>query len=280
MSMNLELLRTFLEVERFCSFSRAAAELNLTQAAVSTRIRQLEEILGTPLFDRSRRAIQVTPAGHRLIRRADLVLANWRHARQDVAQGDAGPQLSVAGSYRLWAVLMQDWILRLRRWQPDIALISELNAPDVLTRRLLDGILDFAVMLEPPQLEILQIQPVADVELALVSTRSAASLEDALGATYVYVDWGLAHAVEHRRLFSDAPEPMVRVAEASMAMQLILNFGGAAYLPLTLVSDELKSGHLHRVDDAPLIQRTAYAVFPVRTERADFIGECLALFSE
>lgn len=277
--MNLELLRTFLEVERFCSFSRAAAELNLTQAAVSTRIRQLEQILGVSLFDRSRREIQVTPAGHRLIRRADLVLANWRHARQDVARGDAGPQLAVAGSHRLWAVLMQHWIRRLRQWQPEIALIAEVHAPDILTRRLLDGILDFAVMLEPPQLDILQIQPVTDVELALVATSPAASLEQALGAAYVYVDWGLAHAVEHRRLFPDAPEPKIRVAEAQMAVQMILNSGGAAYLPLTLVHDEINSGRLHRVDGAPLIKRSAYAVFPVRTARADFIGECLALFS-
>ena len=37
-----------------------------------------------------------------------------------------------------------------------------------------------------------------------------------------------------------------------MAVQMILNSGGAAYLPLTLVHDEINSGRLHRVDGAPL----------------------------
>jgi DNA-binding transcriptional LysR family regulator len=276
--MNIELLRTFLEVERFRHFGHAAAELNLTQAAVSARIRQLEEILGIALFDRSRREVSVTPAGHRLIRQADMILANWRHARQDVAHGDAGQQLTVACSHRLWNVLMQDWLQRVRSRLPNLALIAETHAPDVLTRRLLDGILDFAVMLEPPQLEILQIQPVADVELVLVSTQPEASLAVALGPAYVYVDWGLAHAVEHRRLFPDAPEARVRVAEARMTMQTILSLGGSAYLPLTLVREEITTGRLHRVDGAPLIHRTAYAVFPVRTARAEFISDCLALF--
>jgi len=276
--MNLELLRTFLEVERFRHFGHAATELNLTQAAVSARIRQLEEILGTTLFDRSRRDIQVTPAGYRLIRLADLVLATWRKARQDVAQGDAGQQLTVAGSLRLWDVLLQDWLHRLRNRQPDLAVIAECHAPDVLTRRVLDGILDFAVMLEPPQLEILQIQAIADVELALVSTEPAAILAASLGDDYVYVDWGLAHAVEHRRLFPDAPEAKVRVAQARIALRMILALGGSAYLPLTFVQEEIRTGRLHRVDGAPLIRRTAYAVFPVRTARAEIIADCLALF--
>ena len=61
--MNLELLKTFLEVERCRHFGRAAEELHLTQAAVSARIRQLEETLGVRLFERKRRDIQLTPPG-------------------------------------------------------------------------------------------------------------------------------------------------------------------------------------------------------------------------
>ena len=87
--MDLELLRTFLEVNRTRHFGEAAEALHLTQAAVSARIKQLESLLGVRLFDRLRRDICLTPEGHRLVRYADLLIAEWRKARQDVAVGRA-----------------------------------------------------------------------------------------------------------------------------------------------------------------------------------------------
>ena len=62
--MDFELLRTFLEVARLRHFGQAAEALNLTQAAVSARIKLLETNLGVRLFDRIRRDIQLTPEGH------------------------------------------------------------------------------------------------------------------------------------------------------------------------------------------------------------------------
>ncbi|MEO0904937.1 MAG: LysR family transcriptional regulator [Pseudomonadota bacterium] len=52
-NLKLEHLRTFLAVARFKSVSRAAEALHLTQPAVTTRIKALEDSLGTALFDRS-----------------------------------------------------------------------------------------------------------------------------------------------------------------------------------------------------------------------------------
>ena len=63
--MDIDLLRTFLEVERLRHFRKAADELFITQAAVSSRIKLLEEILGVQLFTRQKRQIDLTPQGHR-----------------------------------------------------------------------------------------------------------------------------------------------------------------------------------------------------------------------
>ena len=82
--MDLELLRTFLEVSRLRHFGQAGEALHLTQAAISARIRQLESLLGVRLFDRVRRDLRLTPEGHRLVRHADLLIAEWRKARQEV----------------------------------------------------------------------------------------------------------------------------------------------------------------------------------------------------
>ena len=80
-------MRTFLEVSRTCHFGRAADALHLTQAAVSARIKLLEGSLGVALFERTKREVRITPEGNRLKRHAELLLAEWRKARQDVTAG-------------------------------------------------------------------------------------------------------------------------------------------------------------------------------------------------
>ena len=63
--MDLELLRTFLELHRTRHFGRSAEALSVTQAAVSSRLKSLEDRLGVRLFDRSTREMRLTPEGSR-----------------------------------------------------------------------------------------------------------------------------------------------------------------------------------------------------------------------
>ena len=104
--MDLELLRTFLELNRTRHFGRVAEALHLTQAAVSSRLKSLEAQLGVTLFKRSRREMRPTPEGARLIPHAERQIAAWRAARQDVSIARATDQLVVGGSLRLWDVLL------------------------------------------------------------------------------------------------------------------------------------------------------------------------------
>jgi len=60
-------LKTFEAVARLGGMNRAAAELNTVQSNVTTRIRALEEELGTPLFQRHSRGVVLTDAGRRLL---------------------------------------------------------------------------------------------------------------------------------------------------------------------------------------------------------------------
>lgn len=276
--MDLELLRTFLEVNRHRNFGRAGEVLNLTQAAISARIRLLESHLGVKLFVRQYHDLQLTPEGTRLIRHADMLLSGWRKARQEVALGGAKHQLTLGGSLRLWDVALQEWFHAVRRTMPDLAIIAELHTADVLTRRLLDGHLDVAFMLEPAQLELLQVREVAEIELVMVSSRADETQETALAGDYIMVDWGLAHALEHRRLYPDAPEPAIRVAQAKMALEHILALGGAAYLPGRMVLQALNDEQLFLVAGAHRILRSAHAVFPVRSGKLELIESVLELF--
>ena len=276
--MDIELLRTFLEVSRTRHFGRAAESMFLTQAAISARIKMLEEMLGVKLFIRDRRDIKLTPEGNRLISRADRLISEWRKVRQEISAGGARRQLSVGGSLRLWDVILQQWLVQVRSVLPGLAIIAESHMPDLLTRKLLDGVLDLAFMLEPPQLELLQIRDIGGLSLRLVSSVAQTDLESALGDDYLMVDWGLTHALQHRRLFPDAPEPQTRLASGNLTLHYLLELGGAAYLPDSMLQPHIDEGRLYWVDDAPQIDHRIHAVYPVRSGRLELIDEVLVHF--
>ena len=275
--MDLELLRTFLELNRTRHFGRASKALFVTQAAVSSRLKSLENQLGVTLFDRSTREMRLTPEGGRLIRHSEKLIAAWRAARQDVSLAEASQQLVIGGSLRLWDVLLQRWLHDLRRNYPNLAIIAEAQTPDFLTRKLIDGTLDVAILLEPAQLDIMQIREIATVEFILVSSDSGLSVEQALEDNYVFVDWGLSFGLDHRRTFPDAPEAITRVTHAKMALEYISLIGGSAYLPKRMIDKDIELGLLHEVADAPAFTRQAYATFPVRSTRIELIEETLQL---
>ena len=275
--MDLELLRTFLELNRTRHFGRTAEALFVTQAAVSSRLKSLEYQLGVILFDRSTREMRLTPEGGRLVRHSEKLIAAWRAARQDVSLAEASQQLVIGGSTRLWDVLLQRWLHDLRRRLPSLAIIAEAQSPDILTRKLIDGTLDVAILLEPAQLDIMQIREVATVEFILVSSHQGSTLERALEGNYVFVDWGLSFGLDHRRNFPDAPEAITRVSHAKMALDYISLIGGSAYLPRRMVNKDIELGLLHEVDGAPTFTRQAYATFPVRSARLDLIEKSLGL---
>ena len=275
--MDLELLRTFLELNRTRHFGRTSEALFVTQAAISSRLKSLEQQLGVTLFERSRREMRLTPEGARLVRHSEKLIAGWRVARQDVSLADASEQLVIGGSLRLWDVLLQRWLHDLRRSYADLAIIAETQSPDFLTRKLIDGTLDVAIMLEPAQLDIMQIHEIATIEFMLVSSTQGLHVDTALEQDYLFVDWGLSFALDHRRTFPDAPESMTRVSHAKMALEYINSIGGSAYLPRRMVERDVELGLLHEVAEAPVFTKQAYATYPVRSPRLELIKKSLLL---
>ena len=68
------------------SVTRAAERLNVTQSAISHKLREIEDRLGTPLFLRVNRRLALAPAGERLLASARRVLADIRAAEEDIAR--------------------------------------------------------------------------------------------------------------------------------------------------------------------------------------------------
>jgi LysR family glycine cleavage system transcriptional activator len=89
-SMPLAALRVFEAAARLRSFTRAADELGVTQAAVSWQVKALEARLGQPLFIRLPREVAPTPAGERLARAASEALSILRSAISDLVETEEG----------------------------------------------------------------------------------------------------------------------------------------------------------------------------------------------
>lgn len=83
--MDISIARTFLEVVKTGSFVNAAANLNISQTAVSARIRVLEEQLDRPMFVRNKAGARLTPAGEQFFRFATSLVQVWEAARTTVA---------------------------------------------------------------------------------------------------------------------------------------------------------------------------------------------------
>ncbi len=173
---------------------------------------------------------------------------------------------------------MQEWLHDVYTKYSNLALIVESHTPETLVRRLLDGQLDVGFILEPPQLDMLEIVEVALLRLVMVTNKPDVSLQQALSERFIMVDWGLAHAVQQRRLYPDAQEPYLRIAQASIAMDFIKKFGGAAYLSTRMVRDAVIQGELFPVKGAKPIERMVHAIYPVRSERLELIEKVIDQF--
>jgi DNA-binding transcriptional LysR family regulator len=121
--MNIEHIKTFLEIAATGNFNRAAEHLNVTQSTASARIRALEDRLDRTLFVRGRNGASMTAAGHRFHRYALSAVRAWEQARQETALPEGyRAYLGLGSQVSLWERLILKWIPWMRREAPDVAL--------------------------------------------------------------------------------------------------------------------------------------------------------------
>ena len=129
--LSLDLLRGFCVAARHLSFTRAARELFVTQSAISREIKTLEEQLGTPLFHRVNRALQLTQAGQELYSAVDEALALIDAASMRVA--GAWRALSVTTTVALASTWLVPRLPRFAQLHPeiDMRLVASNDAIDL-----------------------------------------------------------------------------------------------------------------------------------------------------
>lgn len=159
MRMTLAQLEAFVWVARLGKVSEAADQLNLSQPTVSLRLKDLEQALGTKVFQKDGRRLKMTADGHALLGHANLVLAELDKIRTPVAPDavrglfrlGVSETFAFTGLPSLMQSLSQDY--RALRIEVSVGPSSELI--DALGERRLD----LAVVVNPPQDARLRIVP-------------------------------------------------------------------------------------------------------------------------
>lgn len=116
----LNALRTFEAAARKLSFTDAAQELHVTQAAVSHQIRSLEDWFDFPLFIRSGRRLTLTDKGEQLLPAVSGALSQLRTAVDQLTDPDRDTRLTVSTMYSFAANWLVPRLRRFRQEQPDI----------------------------------------------------------------------------------------------------------------------------------------------------------------
>lgn len=265
--MDIDLLRTFLQITEAGHFIRAAERLNVTQSTVSARVRELELRLGRTLFLRGRSGAVLTPAGRHFLPHAASMVRIWNQARHEVGlPQDYETVLAAGGQFTLWDGVLQRWLAWMRRAAPRVALRAEVGRPDELSRMLSDGTLDLAVLYAPQPRPGLRIEPLLDERLVLVASRAVEPWPG--GSDYIFVDWGPDFHADHAAAFPEIETPALTVGLGAIALAHIVAAGGSGYFPIRIVTEPLQAGVLTQVPGAPEFARRAFVVWQERDDLA------------
>jgi DNA-binding transcriptional LysR family regulator len=129
------------------SILKASRRLSLTQPTVTKALKDVESTLGVKLFERSNRGLEPTDYGEIFARHAKIVLAQLRHAAEELESRRAGysGKVTVGTLLAASASVLPDAIALLKRERPEVAISVVVGTYDVLMPSLLVGDLDMVL---------------------------------------------------------------------------------------------------------------------------------------
>lgn len=159
-------LRQFVAVAETLSFRQAAERLHISQPPLSRAIRELEDRLGTPLFERDTQGVALTPAGQRLLPLARRILRLLGEAEAAVLARESPARLRLG----LTSAIEPQWFQKIAAAMEAQGLVLEVTADESprLVRRLRRGKLDAAFIALPTHapgvdIHVLDEQPLVAV---------------------------------------------------------------------------------------------------------------------
>ncbi|WP_233446742.1 LysR family transcriptional regulator [Paraburkholderia terrae] len=163
-------LQTFAAVAEAGSLTHGAARVNLSLAAVSARIRQMEEAVGVPLLERRPHGIRVTEAGQTFLRHARVTLGALQRMTDDLAQLSQGMRgtIRILSNTNALVETLPGPLSRFLCDNPNINIEIEQRPSDEIIAAIAEGVADIGIIASPPEGVALTTFPFATDRLCAV----------------------------------------------------------------------------------------------------------------
>lgn len=269
--LNYNHLRYFQAVAHEGNLTRAAARLNVSQSAVSTQIRHLEQRLGQSLFTRQGRALHLTEAGRIALDHADSIFATGRELVATLQDGRGQRQALRVGSLATLSRNFQLAFLRPLLGRTDVEVILRSGSAAELFNALAALHLDLVLTNQPPPADALTpfvVQRLDEQKLSLIGVPELCPAGVTLAERLEEAALVLPSDASGLRMGFDAlldrlgvtPNIAAEVDDMAMMRLLAREGVGLAVLPPIVVRDELASGALVEAEQLSELTEAFYGV--------------------
>lgn len=170
--MEIRQLRAFLAIAEAKTFTAGARRVNVTQAAISMQIRQLEDEVGLPLFTRTPRRVIMTEAGEYLLERARRIMREHDSALAEIAEvaGAEHGRLRIGSASAMFATKQLPGILqKLKEKFPNAEISVTSGTSQTLVEKIMHGEVDIAFVSLPVENSHVTIDPLFSDEIVAIA---------------------------------------------------------------------------------------------------------------
>ncbi len=260
MRFDLTDLRLFLHVVEAGSITRGAERMHLAIAAASTRIRDMEAVLGAPLLERGRQGVSPTPAGRTLVTHARLMLQQAERMRADLAeyaQGLRGHIRLLSNTNALTEFLPEPLSAFLAS-HPQVNIDLEERLSDEIVAAIADGMADVGIVAATVGMAGLETLPFRDDRFVLVvapghrlAAAGQVAFADLLDDDFV----GLDRSSALQRFLSEKAERIgrrlklrVQLRSFDAVCRLVACGVGIGIVPATTAARNAQTTPVHRIE--------------------------------
>jgi DNA-binding transcriptional LysR family regulator len=255
--MEIRQLRAFLAIAEAKTFTAGARRVNVTQAAISMQIRQLEEEVGLPLFTRTPRRVIMTEAGEYLLERARRIMREHDSALAEIAEvaGAEHGRLRIGSASAMFATRQLPMILQKLKAKFQSAEISVTSGTSqTLVEKIMHGEVDIAFVSLPVESTNVTIDPLfSDEIVAIAHPRHPLAKDKFISAATLageHLILGEKGGNTRRMIdeFFDAanvrPNIMMELSRQEAVNQMVENNMGVGIAGAKTVADEIREGRL------------------------------------
>lgn len=271
--INLDQLQAFLYIVRLGGVGKAAAGLNLTQPAISARLRNLEQTIGEPVFERGDGQMRLTKRGELLLSYAEQFEHLSGLLERDVIEpGELVGYLRLGVSETIAQCWLSDLITRLHGLFPNLEIELNVDISINLRAGLLNRSIDLAILLGPVSEYTVENVELPGFDLAWYVSAKAETVENPKDylkrPVLTYARQTRPYREMRERLFElVGPEArMFPSSSLSTCFRLVEDDLGVAALPRAIGQDHVARGTIREFDPGwhprPLVFTASYIAEP------------------